>query len=171
MPGFNIECYSWQKLIKKEYSLLQILNLSLPKRFKGNFVNNTQNSSENSKPFWRLRFGRGLVVCPPSNGEGLRDIHHSMSMALDTKFHTWFIMTHIITKCDSYFITKCDRSLLQNAAGFLFESAIGLLQNATVITNRSDFITNCDNKFCKGLRNINHSFFWINFQAKGLQLY
>ena len=30
---------------------------------------------------------------PPSNGEGLRDIQHSKSMVLDTRFHIWFIMT------------------------------------------------------------------------------
>ena len=47
----------------------------------------SHNSSENSRPFWRLRFRRGSAVRPPSNGEGLRDIQHSMSMVLDTRFH------------------------------------------------------------------------------------
>ena len=38
-------------------------------------------------PLWRLRFGRGSLVRPHSNGEGLRDIQHGMSMVLDTRFH------------------------------------------------------------------------------------
>ena len=50
--------------------------------------------------------GERQFVRPPSNGEGLRDIEHSMSMVIDTSL-----------TFDSLwqFITKCDRSLLQNA--------------------------------------------------------
>ena len=108
----------------------------------------TQNSSENFKPFSRLHFGSGSVVRPPSNGEELTDIQHSMSVVLNTRFHIWFIVTvyykmrqillqnatDIITKWDSYFIAKCDRSLLQNTSGFLLQNETILLQNATVIT-------------------------------------
>ena len=148
MPGFYMECHTGLKLVKREeYSLLQILNLSLPNCFKSSFVNNTQNS----KPFWRLSFGRGSVVCPPSSAERLRDIQHSMSMVLDTRVHIWFIMTVyyknatcIITKCDSCFITKCSRSLLQNVSGFLLQNVTVLLENVTVITNCENFITKCN---------------------------
>ena len=134
MPGFyKMECCTGLKWVKREYSLQQILNLTLPIYFSGIFVNRTQNSSENSKRFWRLRFGRRSVVRPPSNGEGLRNIQHSMNMLLDTGFifdSLWQLLqnaTDIITKCDNYFITKCDRSVLQNASGFLLQSATFLL--------------------------------------------
>ena len=33
MPGFYMECYTGMKWFRREYSLLQILNLSLPKCF------------------------------------------------------------------------------------------------------------------------------------------
>ena len=114
----------WAEMgFRREYSLLQILNLSLPKCFYGSFVNRYQNSSEDSKPFWRLCFGRGSIVCPPSNGKGLKDIQHSMSTVLDTRFHVWFITIlyykmrqlfycktrqKFITKCIRFFIIKCD---------------------------------------------------------------
>ena len=117
MPGFYIECYTGLKWVKREHSLPQILNLNLPKHFWGSYVNRNQNSSENSKLFWRLRLGRGSVVQPPSIGKGLRDIQHSMSMVLDTgRFES---LWHFITKCGVYFITQCHRRLLQNASGFL----------------------------------------------------
>ena len=87
MPDFYMEHYTGLKWIKRDYSLSQILNLSLSKCFWGSFVNRTQNSSENSKPFWRLRF------------EGWRDIQHSVSMVLDMRFYIWFIMT----ECDKYY--------------------------------------------------------------------
>ena len=103
MPGFyKMECCTRLKWVKREYSLQQILNLTLPIYFSGIFINRTQNSSENLKRFWRLRFGRRSVVRPPSNGEGLRNIQHSMNMLLDTGFHIWFVVT-VITKCDRYY--------------------------------------------------------------------
>ena len=93
MSDFFMEWYTGLKWVKREYSLPQILNLSLLKCFWGRFVNRTQNSSKNFTPFWRLRFGRGSLVRPPSNGEELRDIQHIMSMVLDTRFDIWLIMT------------------------------------------------------------------------------
>ena len=74
-------------------------------------------------------FGRGSVVHRPSNGEGLRNIQHSVSIVRGTRYHRWFIMTAVtkyqyynkmrrlfyhkmqqkfITKCIRFFITKCD---------------------------------------------------------------
>ena len=47
--------------------------------------------------------------------------------------------TDIITKRDSYFITKRSRSSLQNASGFLLQNATVLSQNTTVITNCDHF--------------------------------
>ena len=68
------------------------------------------------------------------NGERLRDVQHSMSMVLDTRFRIFIHYdsllqnaTNIITICDSYFIRKCDRILLQNASGFLLQHATVLL--------------------------------------------
>ena len=150
MPGFNIECYTGLKWVKREYSLSHILNLSLPKFFWGNILNKTKNSSKNSKPFWRMRFGRGSVVHPPSNGKGLRSIQNSMSMVLDTSFHIWFIMTvyyemrqlfyykmrwNFITKCVRFFVTKCD--------SFIYKMR-QLLQNATILLQNATSITKCD---------------------------
>ena len=60
MPGFYMECYTGQRVF-----ITADFKLSLPNCFYGGFVNRTQNSRENSKPFWRLCFGRGSVVCPP----------------------------------------------------------------------------------------------------------
>ena len=124
MPGFYIECYTELKWVKWEYSLPQITA-------EGIFIDRIRNWSENSKLFWRQRFGRRPVVCPPSNAKRLRDIQHSMSMVIHTRFHIWFIMTILlqdatevyykmhqvlyykmrqkfITKCIRFFITKCD---------------------------------------------------------------
>ena len=133
-------------------------NLSL-----SSFVNNTQNSNENYKPFWRLPFGRGSVVCPPSTGEWLRNIQHSLRMLLNARFHIWFIMTlyyncdryyykmrqlfcykmrqKFITKCVRIFITKCDNFVTKCDRCYklrrFYYKMRQLLQNAT-------FITNCD---------------------------
>ena len=124
MPGFYIECYTELKWVKGEYSLPQITA-------EGIFIDRIRNWSENSKLFWRQRFGRRPVVCPPSNAKRLRDIQHSMSMVIHTRFHIWFIMTILlqdatevyykmhqvlyykmrqkfITKCIRFFTTKCD---------------------------------------------------------------
>ena len=59
---------------QKRVFITAYFKLSVPKFFYESFVNRTQNSSKNSKPFWRPRFGRGTVVQPPSNDEGLREI-------------------------------------------------------------------------------------------------
>ena len=60
--------------------------------------------------------------------KGLRNIQHSMSMVLTTRFHIWFIIklllqnaTDIINKCNSFFIIKFIRNLLQNASGFFYK--------------------------------------------------
>ena len=76
-----------------------------------------QNPSENSKPFCRLRFGRGLVVPPLSNGEWLRDIQHSMSMALDARFHIRFIVA-VYYKMRQILLQNVTAILLQNATTF-----------------------------------------------------
>ena len=126
--------------------------LSLPKCFWGSFANRTQNSSENSK-FENL-----------SNGEGFRDIQHSMSTLLDPGFHIRFIIKRFNIKCDRYyhkmrqlfyykmrqkFIWKCVRFLITKCDNFItkcdsyyklrqfYYKMRQLLQNAT-------FITNCD---------------------------
>ena len=139
-----MECYNELKCVKREYSLGHTLNLSLPKCFYGSFVNKTQNLWENSTPFWKLRLGKEPSVRPPSNGEGLCDIQHSMSIVLDTRLHLVKYLIYydtlvqnaidIITKCNNYLITKCGRSLL------LYNTTV-LLQNATAITKSDDFIT------------------------------
>ena len=115
LPGLCMECRTWLKLVKREYSGLQILSLGLPKYFSGSFVNRTPNSCKNSKPFWKLHFGRGSAVRSPVNDEGLKSIQNSMGMVLDTRFHISFIMTlyyrmrqKFITKCVKFFITKCN---------------------------------------------------------------
>ena len=101
-----------------KYSLPKILNWSLPKCFYGGFFKMIQNSSKHYKPFWRLRFGRGSVVRPPSNGQGLRDIQHSMSMVLDKRFHIWLILTHFY---------KIQQILLKNA-GAVTEVTIAAIE-------------------------------------------
>ena len=74
-------------------------------------------------------FCEGVSLRPPSNGE-VRDIQHSMSMLLETRFpiliyyDTFYKIRHILlqnatttllqnaaevfTKCARFFITKCD---------------------------------------------------------------
>ena len=138
------------------------------------FANRTQNSSENSKPFWRLHLRGGSVGCPTSNGEGFSSVQHSMSMVLDMRFHIWFIMTlHY----------KMQKILLQIVKAIL-------LQNVTVcykcirffITKCDSFITNCNSyyklrqfyyKMQQLLRIIGWflgDFYWVNF-AKQTRLF
>ena len=105
MPGFYMECYPGLKWVKKEYSLHQILSLVCQNVSTEVQPKRTQNSSKNSKSFWRLRLGRGSVERPPSNGEGFRDIHYSMSTVLYPGFHICFIMT-LYYKMRQKFITK-----------------------------------------------------------------
>ena len=87
MPSFYLERCTGLKWVKREHLLPHVLNLSPPNSFLESFVNRTQNSSESSTPFRRLRFKRGSFVRSPSNGEGFRDIQQGMSMVLDTRFY------------------------------------------------------------------------------------
>ena len=105
----------------------------------------SQNSGQNSKPFWRLRVGKGSFVHHPSNGEGLRDIQHSISRILDKNFYVWFIMT-LYCKTRQILLQIATAILLQNASGFL-------LQNAAVITK-------CDIYY--KLRQYTHLLFHLN---------
>ena len=104
-----------------------------------------QKSSENSKPLWKLRFERGSVVQPPSNGKELRDTEHSMSTVLDTGFNIWFIMT-LYYKIWQMLLQNGTTILLQNATNvyFLLQNAIVLLHNATVTTNDRNVIVKGD---------------------------
>ena len=136
-----MECYNGLKLVKRENSLPQVLNLSLPKCFLGSFVNKTQNSSKTSKPFWRLRFGRGSVVRPPFNGEELRD----RGFIFDS-------LWHFITKCNRYYYKirqllyyRMQQKFITKYVNFLLQNATLLLQNATVKCD--DFITKCDSYY------------------------
>ena len=98
------------------------------------FLYKTQNSSENSRPFWRLRFGKGSVIRQSSNGEGLRGIQHSMSMVLDTRFHIWFIMKlyYKMRQVVYYKMRQCYYKMRQ------------LLQIATILLQNTTYIANCD---------------------------
>ena len=98
-------------------------NLESAKMFLRKFRNRTQNSSKNAKLFWRLRFERGSVVRPLSNGEGLRDMQHSINMVF--KLLAVYYKMRLI--------------LLQNTTAIL-------LQNAT-------FIKNCDSTGTKSVCN------------------
>ena len=160
-----MECYTGMKCVKREYSLPQVINLSLPKCFWGSFVKRTKNSSENSHPFWRLDFRRQLIVRPLSSGEGLRDLHYIMSMVLDTRFRIWFIATvcykmrQILLQNTTAILLQNTTSLLQNASGLLLQNAAVLLQNAT-------FITNCHSTYRKNwMLIILHFQVFLNFRA------
>ena len=83
--------------------------------FLRSFASKTQNWSENSKPFWRLRLGRWSVECPQNKN---------------------------ITAIINMTATKYDSYLLQNATGFLLQNATILLQN--VIVQNTTIITKCD---------------------------
>ena len=115
IPGFCMECYAGLKWVKREYSLPKILNLNLRKCFLGSFTSRTQNSCENSKPFWLLPFGEDHLYA--LSLRRVKDIQHSMSMVVDTMSHICFIMI-------VYY--KMRQILLQNAA-------VTSLQNATEV--------------------------------------
>ena len=173
-----MDCYTGMKVVKKEYPLPQILNFSVPKSFQGSLVNKTQNSSKNSKPFWRLHFRRGSVAYPPSIGKGLSDIQYSISMIIETRFHygfIWFIMTRY---CNMRQI------ILENATAVLSQNATEvyykvrqvsyykmrqfyykmrqLLQIATILLWNATAITKCDVYY--KLRR--YKFFPYNFFSK-----
>ena len=105
--------------------------------------------------FWRLCFGRGSVVCPPSNGEVFRGIQYSMSMVIDTRFRIdsvrpfitkydiyYYTMRQLfyykmrlefITKWVSFFITKCDSFITKFDSCYKMRR---LLQIGTVHSSR-----------------------------------
>ena len=66
-----------------------------------------------------LQNGKVILLHPPSNGEGLRDIQYIMSMVLDTRFHIWFIMTVYYKMPKMLLQNAIARSSLQNVTGFL----------------------------------------------------
>ena len=132
-----------------EYSLPQISILCLLKCFEVSFVNRTQNLSKNSKPFWRIRFGRGSVVRPPSNGDGIRDIQHSMSM-VDTRLHVWFIMTvyykmrqKFITKCVRFFDTKCDSFITKCDSYYKMRRLLQIVTVQGLMINQLSHVHTC----------------------------
>ena len=63
---------------------------------------------------WHSGNYRVWIHSETRNGEGLRDVQHSMSMILDTRFHIWFFMT-------LYY--KTQQILLQNATAILLQNA------------------------------------------------
>ena len=122
MPSFYMECYNGLKWVKREYSLPQILNLSLSKCFYGNFVNRTQIEGKIPSHSKNCVLGEGSLLSPPTNSEGLKGIQHCINMVLDTSFHISFMMTvyykmrgyyykmwqKFIKKRIRFFIAKCD---------------------------------------------------------------
>ena len=79
-----------------------------------------------------MAFCERVSLRPPSSGVELRDIQHSMSMILEARFYTWFIMIRYYKIWQM--LLKCDKNLLQNDSGFSLQNATVLLQNVTVIT-------------------------------------
>ena len=141
--------------------------------FLRKFANRTQNSSENSKPFWRLRLGRGSVERPPSNGERFRDIHHSMGTVLDPGFYIWFTMT-LYYKMRPILLQNATAILLQNATRVYYKMRQAfhykmwqfyykmrqLLQLAMILLQNAMFITNCDSTLHKCNKRL-WSIYWI----------
>ena len=109
--------------------------------FPRKFCKQDQNSRENSKSFWRWHLWRESVECLLSNGEGFKDIQHSMSTVLELGFHMWFIMT-IYYKIQQLFYFKMRQKFI---TGFLLENVTVLLQNARVMYYKlRRCITKCD---------------------------
>ena len=108
------------------------LNLSLPKYFLGSFVSRTQNSSENSKLFWRLSL--------MAKGWGIFSIAWTWYL---TRGFIFDLLWHFITNCDRYYY-KILKKFITKYISFLIQNATVLLQNAAVITNCDDFIPKCD---------------------------
>ena len=97
-----------------------------------------------------MRLGRESVELLLCNGEGFRDIQHSVSTRLDPGFHILFIMV-------LYY--KMRQISLQNATAILLQNAIKvyykmcqvlhykmrqLLQTATILLQNAIVITKCD---------------------------
>ena len=104
MRGFYMECYTGLKLVKREYSLRQILNLSIAKMFRRTFWCRLTNDEdelfhdgdryhiETSPLICKANQWTGFYKITASNMKELRNIQHSMSMVLTTRFHIWFII-------------------------------------------------------------------------------
>ena len=98
-----------------------------------------------------------VSLCPLSNGEGLKDIQHSMSMVPDTMFHIWFIMT-VYYKIPQILLQNATATLLQNATEVYYKMSQvfyykirmfyykkrQLLQIVTIVLQNATFITHCD---------------------------
>ena len=119
MPGFCMECYSQVKWVKQEHSISQVLNLSLPNVPKEVLLTVLKIQAKTPSHSGGSVLGERAVVCPHSNGERLRDIQHSKSMVLDTRFHIF----------NSYYKIRC---LLQIAT---VQSAIGDKIYETIASN------------------------------------
>ena len=63
------------------------------------------------------------MVHPPSNGERLRGIQHSMSKILDLRFYIFDSLWHFITKRDRYYY-KILQFLLPNATILLWKVTV-----------------------------------------------
>ena len=103
----------------------------------------SQNSGQNSKPFWRLRVGKGSFVHPPSNGEGLRDIQHSISRILDQNFYIGLIMT-LYYKTRQILLQIATAILLQNATKVYYKMRQVFYYKMRQLLQNAKFITNCD---------------------------
>ena len=103
----------------------------------------SQNSGQNSKPFWRLRVGKGSFVHHPSVGEGLRDIQHSISRILDKNFYVWFIMT-LYCKTRQILLQIATAILLQNATKVYYKMRQVFYYKMRQLLQNATFITNCD---------------------------
>ena len=79
-----------------------------------------------------------------------RDIQYSMSMVLDTRFHTWFIMT-VFYKMRQILLQNVTAILLQNVTKVYYKmrqvfyyKMRHLLQNESILLQIMMVITNCD---------------------------
>ena len=124
-----------------------------------------QNSCQSSKLLWRLRLRRGSAVPPTSNGEGLRNIQHSMSIVLDMRFYIWFILTiyykmrqvlwqnataillqnvtEVYHKMHQVFYYKMDKVFYYKMQQFYYKMW-QLLQNVMILLQNATVITKCD---------------------------
>ena len=134
----------------------------MSKYFYRGFLSNVQKSSKRS--LWRLRCGnkivfhaKEIVYHPPSREEELKNIEHSMSMAVDTKtsdfrneqclrVHVWFIVT-------IYYIMR--QLFFCKIYQVFYYKIRQLLQNVSILFPDARVITKCD-VYCKMRRYIKY---------------